>query len=59
MRDDEDEIKPGDRVSWKSNITNRRHFGTVTEVGETQYVIRTDSRMILKLARKRVTKECG
>jgi hypothetical protein len=54
-----DTIQPGDRVSWLSNITGERRFGTVTYLGDEHYHVRTHYRIVLTIHRSRITKECG
>lgn len=61
MEDLEDRIYVGDRVSWKSQITDRRHLGTVVAVFDDthEYRIRGAQRVCITLPAGRITKECN
>jgi len=53
-----DAVRVGDRVSWRSNITSERRFGTVTALSNRDYYhVRTDRRVVLTIHRSRITKE--
>lgn len=56
---EEDQIDPGDEVSWISEETGNRNFGTVLSVRPTYLIVGDGWRGVKAVQRRYITKECG